>query len=79
MKNFDEKVFQDVFDAIVRYCEWLEYECHHSMSYDDVNRYVTGARYALNIVLDHDYDSCVRLRDLFNQKLDDYFGGKESE
>lgn len=78
-KMIDEKVLQDIFDSIVHHVEWLKKECNRHVSQVDFNRYLTGACYALNIAFDYDFDTCVCLDEFFDQKLDAYFGGIESE
>lgn len=72
MKKIDEKVLQGIFDDIVRH-----FECLGETSYDDLERYLIGARYALYKATD--YNPCICIGDFFEQKLDEYFGGKESE
>lgn len=79
MKKLNEKVLQDIFDTIVLYFEWLKKECNRNLLLTDFNRYVIGARFALNIAFDLDSDSFIFMEDFFEQKVDEYFGGKESE
>lgn len=79
MDKIDKKVLQDVFDAIVNHFEILVNECHCDISFTDFSRYLVGVRYALCIAFGLDNDSRTLMAEFFEQKTNEYFGGKESE
>lgn len=79
MKNIDEKVLQDIFNAVVKHFELWDDEWLSDSSFTCLSRYLVGARHALCIAFDLDCDSRFLIADFFDQKTHEYFGGKESE
>lgn len=79
MKKIDENVLQDIFDVIVDYYALKDKEWLSDSSFTCLKRYLVGARYALCVAFGLDYDSFILIEEFFKQKIDEYFGGKESE
>ena len=79
MKEIDEKVLQDIFNAVVKHFELWDDEWLSDISFTCLSRYFVGVRHALCIACDLDCDSCFSIANFFDKKTHEYFGGKESE
>lgn len=76
MKKTNDKVLQRIFDIFVEHFEFLKKDCRADVGLADFNRYVVGAKYALEIALCLDYETCNTIDDFFDQKVNEYFGGQ---